>query len=466
LRLVTHALGGVLCILFVLSFVGCSKEKASEAKPLDKGTVVTSTTVLSTIAPDEIPQSGDPRSGQTTDPAVQTQPAFFHVVFNPLGRGVAHIAEKQGKSFVVYNGKAGRPYQRIGRVVLSPDGRRVAYEALVNDKWRMVVDGTEGDSFDEVDGPVFSPDSQNVAYRAKRREKWHIIVGEMMDSGSAGHLEAPQFSSDSRKVVYVEVPEGNRKGRLVVSDVALERRDIKEANVGDLLVNADKTRIAAVVAENGHQKVVEFSFAEPAAIKEGRVYDSVSYLAFGAEGGSLSYAADKGSDRFLVLDGREERLPEAALVAFPVIRPDQKGVGAIMAGSEKVFLHQAFYDDGIKERQYDEIDNLVYSQDGKLRAYAARKGKRWSIVVNGKDGPAFDRVVSPTFSPDGSFLVYRAREDGVRFVVVADANGTTISQHPAYEQVFQPVFTADGTSIAYGVKDGNKLVWKVEKLDN
>jgi len=73
-------------------------------------------------------------------------------------------------------------------------------------------------------------------------------------------------------------------------------------------------------------------------------------------------------------------------------------------------------------------------------------------------------VVSPIFSPDEKFLVYRARKDGKRFVVVADTRGKTITQQPSYEQVFQPVFTADGKSVAYGVKDGNKLIWKVEKL--
>ncbi len=51
-----------------------------------------------------------------------------------------------------------------------------------------------------------------------------------------------------------------------------------------------------------------------------------------------------------------------------------------------------------------------------------------------------------------------------RFVVVADANGKVIRQHPSYEQVFPVVFTADGKSVAHGVKDGNKLIWKVEKL--
>jgi len=30
--------------------------------------------------------------------------------------------------------------------------------------------------------------------------------------------------------------------------------------------------------------------------------------------------------------------------------------------------------------------------------------------------------------------------------------------------VFETTFTEDGKSVAYGVKDGNQLSWKVEKL--
>jgi WD40 repeat protein len=86
------------------------------------------------------------------------------------------------------------------------------------------------------------------------------------------------------------------------------------------------------------------------------------------------------------------------------------------------------------------------------------------VVVNGVEGAAFDRVISPKFSPNGKYLVYRARKDGKRFVVVAKKGGKIIRQHPAYEQVFDVEFTADGKSVAYGVKDGQKLVWQVESL--
>lgn len=72
--------------------------------------------------------------------------------------------------------------------------------------------------------------------------------------------------------------------------------------------------------------------------------------------------------------------------------------------------------------------------------------------------------VGPQFSPDGARQIYRARKDGKRFVVVADANGTTIDQQPDYDMGWQPVITTDGKSIAYCVKIGKELWWKVEPV--
>jgi Tol biopolymer transport system component len=140
-------------------------------------------------------------------------------------------------------------------------------------------------------------------------------------------------------------------------------------------------------------------------------------------------------------------------------------VGVLLTSQNRFFLHQSFFNSTKKGKKYDEAADLAYSKDARHYVYAARKGENWFVVVNGKEGPAFDRVVTPVFSPDSRYLIYRARKDGKRFVVVADTGGKTIKQHPAYEQVFQTLITADGKSIAYGVKDGKKLIWKVEKLD-
>jgi hypothetical protein len=182
-------------------------------------------------------------------------------------------------------------------------------------------------------------------------------------------------------------------------------------------------------------------------------------------GGSLAYLAERSGQRFIVLDGKGAALPDGASPSgAPVIRPGG-GVGVLVTSVDgRAFLHEAFAGgEGPASSRHDEAADLAYGAGG-ATAYAARRGDAWFVVANGTEGPALDRVVSPAFSPDGKLLVYRARKDGKRFVVIADRKGETVRQLPPYEQVFPVRFDADGKSIAYGVKDGPRLLWLVEPL--
>ena len=454
-----------LCIVTLSAVVTSCTDKQEKPKGAQQSSkmVASETTILATIADDVKPPQAIP--GHEPDPASKDHSASFQVVFSESGKGVAFLASKGDGFYVVHNQSRGKVYSAVGTIMLSPDGRRIAYGALVDGKWRMVVDGKEGRSFDTVLTPLFSPDGQHVAYQAQDGTKWYVVVDTAPNEGTTTSYTTPEFSSDSSLLAYVEAADTNSKMRLIVSDLLFSKQSIKKS-IGDQLfiTNRDKTRIAAVQAVEKKFRIIDFPFATPDAVREGRLYDVIENVTMSADGSSMSYCALRDRARLIFLDDREELLPEGRAPELPVIRPDKKGVGILLAVQNRISLHQSFINSKEKGKIYDEAANLTYSKDGSY-AYAARTGKNWFIVVNGTEGPEFDRVIEPLFSPDGTVLAYRARKDGKRFVVVADAkDGRIIRQHPPYEQVFQPVFTANGKAIGYGVKDGNKLIWKVEPL--
>jgi hypothetical protein len=383
------------------------------------------------------------------------------IVFSERHGGVAHVVGEGGAFRVVHNGRAGRRYAAIGEVVLSPDGRRCAHGAVVDGRWRMVVDGEEGEPFDAVEAPLFGPDGAHVAYQARNGERWHLVVDSTVNGGTRGGYLTHELGSS--RIAYVDEPDDQGRGRLVVSDLAFRKETVVVSRVSALIRNAGRSRLAAVATADGKQRVVSLHLDAPDRARTGAAYDAVSGVVFSEDGASLAYLAERSGARLLVRDDEEASVGSGHVIAAPVIAPGRKAVGALVASlSGSVLFREFFVDDGPQEPPYEEAEALAYDPQGPTHAYAARRGASWFIVLNGKEGPPFDRVVSPVFSRDGRYLAYRARQDGKRFVVVVDTAGGGMSLHAAHEQVFPVLFTADGKSIAYGVKDGERIAWSVE----
>jgi len=439
-------------ILFgVMSVSGCNYSPMGKtaAPSLPVVLVEDKSAVLATIRDDEKPFSED-----------------FRIAFAGKGGGVAYISKKGDKLYVVHNARPGRLYEGIGDVSLSPDGRRIVYTAIAEGKWRVVVDGKEEDTFDVFERPKFSPDGKHVACQGRKGDLWHLVVDGKMNAGAKTRYPEYAFSGDSAHIVYLDKFGEKHKGSLVVSDIAFKSKQIIDAAATSMTLNDDRTAVAAVSKDSADKEsVIQIDLAKPDAITRGAAYDKVQWLGFAPKGRALAYVGERQGRMYGVFNGQEELLPEGVTPVTLVINQAGKSVGVLMSANNTIYLYEMFRNSGRKGNAYDEAEWLVYSSDGAVSALAARKGKSWSVVVNGKDGPKFDRVVSPKFSSDGKYLVYRARKDGKRFVVVADASGKVLRQHSAYEQVFDVQFTSDGKSAAYGVKDGNKLIWKVEKLE-
>lgn len=441
----TRLLGTLLLTLLAVSGAGCGSDERGEFEVRPHGAT---------------PGGVKPRAAVHASSFAGVPGA----VFGAQGAGVAFATQVNGKVQVVHNGRAGRSYDEVSIPALSRDGRRIAYGALLDGKWRMVVDGVEGAAFTGVNSPVFSPNGKHVAYLAQADRTWHLVMDGSVSRGASSPFVEPAFNATSSRIAFIDGADDAGWGRLVVSDLSLARQTVVADRAAKLVVAPGGKRFAAVSASAGRRRVVVVDFDRPELARKEPDQDDVGPVAFGPGGESLAYVAERSGKRFVVLDGREEPLaPGEEPVAPPEIRPGG-GVGIFILSAGRVGLRQFFAEGDGGDAGYDAAEGLVYSRDGRSYAYVALKGEKWVLVVNGKEGLPVDRAISPMFSNDGRFVVYRAREAGRRFVVLADGAGRTISLHRGYEQVYPVWFSADGKSIAYGVMEDGKYAWKSERL--
>lgn len=396
------------------------------------------------------------------------------VVISDQGGGIAYIAEKHGRKYVIHNGKAGNPHSDIDHLRISPDGKRVAYSKSVGNFYQMIVDDIAGNMFIDVYDAVYSPDSRHVAYLAEGLDRAMNIVldGKSVDSYANVVSSIFLFSHDSSKLVYHVRPYGGgtTSAQLVIYDLKTGSKSTKQCLDIPLVMNSAKTRIAAAKAISGDkQQIFDFALASPEVVRSSDAYDAVSLLSLSDDGKSIAFAAIKGNHQYLVLDGKERVLPDnLAITAPPFFHPKANYVGVVMKTKERFdntyHLYQSNISGNSPRVQARLIKEPVFGIKKDDVAYVSAENDAFFMVVNGKSGPKFEAVVSPLFSPDGSKLIYRAREGAKRCVVVADIASNVHRRLPDYEMVFPVSIAADGKSFAYGVKEEDKFILKVEKL--
>jgi dipeptidyl aminopeptidase/acylaminoacyl peptidase len=77
------------------------------------------------------------------------------------------------------------------------------------------------------------------------------------------------------------------------------------------------------------------------------------------------------------------------------------------------------------------------------------------MVVGASEGPLYDFVSDPVFSPDGRQVAYRAWKYYKWFIVAGSREGRR------FDWVSDPAFSPDGTKIAFAAQDGREFWWKV-----
>jgi hypothetical protein len=295
-----------------------------------------------------------------------------------------------------------------------------------------------------------------------------VLNGNPLDSYKKIVSSEFFFSHDSGKLVYHVRTDENENAKVVMYNLQTRIKIEKKCFATTVVMNEAKNHLAAVVPVDGMQAVVDFSIIDPDKDHQSSTYELIKYISLSRDGKAVAFIAGKNGKIYLVVNGREYLLPDKLAIAGAPVLSDDGASACVVLESLNGRSPSSFtlYQTG---QRYDEnmrfgaIREQVYSSAGTL-AYVAAVGNRYFTVINGVPGPEFDAAVSPLFTPDGRKLIYRARDGAKRMVVIANADGTGHLRFPSYEMVFPTGFTADGRSIGYGVLEGNKLIWKVDKL--
>jgi hypothetical protein len=100
----------------------------------------------------------------------------------------------------------------------------------------------------------------------------------------------------------------------------------------------------------------------------------------------------------------------------------------------------------------DRIFTSAASEDGCHFAFVASKGSKWCVVIDGRAGPEYDRILkgTPVFSPDGKRVAYVAQK-GDKLCAVIDGQAG-----PEYDGIGGLIFSLDGKRVAYAARKGEK----------
>jgi roadblock/LC7 domain-containing protein len=101
-------------------------------------------------------------------------------------------------------------------------------------------------------------------------------------------------------------------------------------------------------------------------------------------------------------------------------------------------------------KQYDGVQGLTFSPDGKRFAYIATIGKKQLAVIDGQESNQYDSVTGLKFSPDGSRVAFFAGLGKKQLAVVDGAEGSQ------YDSVMRLTFSPDGKYVAYIAALGKK----------
>lgn len=348
-------------------------------------------------------------------------------------RWVAYIIEpqegdKDKNFFVELNGQRLGPYTDLSRMFeVSPDGEHIAFAVKKEGRWHIVLDGEEkwlhaalmfpwcawtptleGRSYiPQTRAAVlqFSRDGKKLAHFAKLDDgKWAVFV-----NGRPG----PGFSAVGTQLSFV--------GGKITYHAWLEDEIVKVC--GDTMFGPYETTWRTKLSEDGNH---------------------------------FCFAAKKKDLFFIILDGREQKLP-GEIITYEIVPSGQLAYAYKSGKVSKVRF-------GAKELpgEYDEVTRITISPDGKHVAFWGRTGEKWSVVTETKKYPGFEgyyfyrsggEEYSILWGPESKNLAYFAGKEKDRILAL---NGEEMPETFANLPGFALTHFVDdkGTDVGVGLMQG------------
>mgnify|MGYP000182777754 CR=1 FL=1 len=395
-----------------------------------------------------------------------------YVEFSPTGHSAAYFGVVEGALCFIRNGVlvGEKPYLvdpdwQSFRLAWNPKDDSVA--TVTWDRGRNGLIRREGIptrlDCDEAFEPTFSPDGTSFAFIGRSGRKRFVVRGGVRVSELYDDVRSLKFTPDSRSVMFVA-----RAGdtSFVVKDGSRVSRRYKGSAIM-VLSPSGRSYALTITEQDGNQYVVKNDR------RLGPVFDEVSWPVFAHERDVLVFHARLLDRRFMVVkDGKRIGGAYDALAGYgPAISHD----GSVIAF--RGILRQGAFYRGLVIRDgqclYEETYRVhetepplrgaqpSVSADGLSIAYDVEGGKgRRRVVRDGQYvGEEYDWVNNLTFSPDGRTLIFMAGSGGKSFYV---CNGKRVCQE--YTFVTPPVTSQDGAKVIFaGLSDNalyrNEIPW-------
>jgi len=159
--------------------------------------------------------------------------------------------------------------------------------------------------------------------------------------------------------------------------------------------------------------------------------------------------------------------PDYDFTKITAVGFDMKGEKVVYCAPLKINLNQisCFLNE---EKLFDNPYNFKpywagISPDGKriIFLYYDSINRKSFTFENGQEGKRYDGIAThPEFSPDSKTFVFMIMgNDGKNFMVINDR------ESDKYDKIFTPPeFSPDGKNILYGARQGEKILWVVDKI--